>query len=71
MRRRRRVSYHIRTSDALTHLQGDQVELLKADAAVNQQECPHKAGKKNSVNIAPPSVSLMVQRNIRSTETET
>lgn len=38
------VSYHIRTSDVLTHLQSDQVGLLKANAAVDQQERPHKAG---------------------------
>lgn len=41
--REHEVSYHIRTSDVLTHLQGDPVGLLKADAAVDQQERPHKA----------------------------
>lgn len=40
------VSYHIRTSDVLTHLQSDQVGLLKADTAVDQKERPHKAGEK-------------------------
>lgn len=45
------VSYHIRTSDVLAHLQSDQVGLLKADTAVDQQERPHKAGeKKNNDN---------------------
>lgn len=45
------VSYHVRTSDVLTHLQGDQVSLLKADTAVDQQERPHEAGKEE--NPAP------------------
>lgn len=40
------VSYHIRTSDVLTHLQSDQVGLLKAHAAVYQQERPHQAWRK-------------------------
>lgn len=58
------LSYHIRTSDVLTHLQSNQVGLLKADAAVHQQERPHKAGEKNKgVNTAPPSVNL--QRDLK------
>lgn len=37
------MSYHIRTSGLLTHLQGDQVQLLKTNTAINQQECPYEA----------------------------
>lgn len=40
------VSYHVWTSDVLTHLQSDQIGLLKADAAVDQQERPHEAEDK-------------------------
>lgn len=36
------VSYHIRTSHLLTHLQGDHVSLLKTNTAVDQQERPHQ-----------------------------
>lgn len=42
------MSYHVWTSDVLTHLQSDQIGLLKADAAVDQQERPHEAEDKKT-----------------------
>lgn len=42
MKKQSVTSYHIWPSDLLTHLQGDQVSLLKTNTAIDQQERPHQ-----------------------------
>lgn len=41
------VSYHVGTSDLLTHLQGDHVGFLKTNAAVHQQERPDQTDRRH------------------------
>lgn len=46
------VSYHIRTPDLLTHLQGDHVSPLKANTSIDQKECPRQAeGSQRNVHM--------------------